>query len=187
MSAPLNVLKSGSHPDDRITVVDRHDMSDHLADSGADEVILVAGRFEGSFAENSSGEHQFAGLGFGLEFLFRLEGMQRHGQIVDAVFDKTLVLENELNLGNFFVRIPEERIDLAIEVKLDALLRFGGAHEPESGGAQGKQRSEAARHRGPALDQVERRRQKHGSHLKLSACELSESIAALIGTRRRTA
>src|SRR5664279_5370018 len=89
--------------------------------------------------------------------------MQRHRQVVDAVLHITLVFETELDLGNLVFGIAGKRVDLAVQIKLDALFRFAGAHKPESSGAKRQQRPQTAGNRSPALDHVKRRCKKHGA------------------------
>ena len=81
--------------------------------------------------------------------------MDRDSQVINAVFDKTFVFKTELDFSDFFVAVAGERIDLAVEVELDSLLRFAGSEKPEGGCSERQQGSEAGRNLSPAFGQAE--------------------------------
>jgi hypothetical protein len=144
IGAPLDVVEAGRNPDQGGTGIDRYDMRDHLADSGADEIVLSNGRHKLLLAQDSALGLKFSGLLLCFQFMLRSERVDRDGEVVNAVFDKPFVFKTELDFGDFFVAVAATRIDLAVEVELDSLFRFAGSEKPEGGCSERQQGSDAA-------------------------------------------
>jgi hypothetical protein len=75
--------------------------------------------------------------------------------------DQTFVFKTELDFSDLFAVGARERINRAVEVELNSLLRFAGSEEPEGRCTKRQYGPGAGRYLNPVFDRVERNFEEH--------------------------
>lgn len=103
--ASLNIVKPRRNANQGRMRVDRHDVRYHLANSRPYEIVLAKGRRNVCLGKYPPVELQFSRFTLDLQLLLRLERMDRHGQVIDAMFNEALVSKQNWISATFSLRL----------------------------------------------------------------------------------